>query len=199
MDLPKCFILFLLYFLITIVNKYNLYNIEIKSEKFYKNKENYKKIQDIFHNIMPHLDIFEYASDILFVCVLIYLIIINYQLLYTFFGFGFTILVIRQLVMRMTILPKNEKCNIENTSCIRGGCYDKIFSAHFAAIFLMTLIMYDNGIINTISAILLNSLNGFFILISRNHYTIDIIVSIFVVILVYQNNLNICEFLDKHL
>lgn len=59
--------------------------------------------------------------------------------------------------------------------------------------------MFDNGIINNFIAILINLVNGMFILLSRNHYTIDIIVSIFVVIIIYQNNLNICEYVDKYL
>jgi hypothetical protein len=61
------------------------------------------------------------------------------------------------------------------------------------------LIMFENGIINNFIAILINLVNGMFILLSRNHYTIDIIVSIFVVIIIYQNNLNICEYVDKYL
>jgi hypothetical protein len=81
----------------------------------------------------------------------------------------------------------------------RGGCYDKIFSAHFGITFLTTLILFDNGLINNLVAILINLVNGMFILLSRNHYTIDIVVSIFVVIIIYQNNLNICEYLDKYL
>jgi hypothetical protein len=81
----------------------------------------------------------------------------------------------------------------------RGGCYDKIFSAHFGITFLTTLILFDNGLINNFIAILINLVNGMFILLSRNHYTIDIIVSIFVVIIIYQNNLNICEYLDKYM
>jgi hypothetical protein len=81
----------------------------------------------------------------------------------------------------------------------RGGCYDKIFSAHFGITFLTTLILFDNGLINNFIAILINLVNGMFILLSRNHYTIDIVVSIFVVIIIYQNNLNICEYLDKYL
>jgi hypothetical protein len=64
---------------------------------------------------------------------------------------------------------------------------------------LMTLVLYENGYISKLFTILINFVNGLFILLSRNHYTIDIIVSIFVVIIIYQNNLNICSYLDKYL
>jgi hypothetical protein len=188
-----------LYITIFIINKFNLYHIETKSEKFYKNKENYKKVQDVLHNILPHLSVFEYASDILSVLVVLYLAIMNFDLVYQLGGFGITIFLLRQLIIPITILPKNEACNIKDTSMFRGGCYDKIFSGHFGFTFMATLILFNNGLINHLFAILINLVNALFILLSRSHYTIDIIVSIFVVIIIYQYNLNICEYLDKYL
>jgi hypothetical protein len=114
-------------------------------------------------------------------------------------GLIFTLTLLRQFIIQMTILPKNTVCDIKNTSMIRGGCYDKIFSGHFGITFLTTLVLLENGLINKFIALLVNLVNGIFILLSRNHYTIDIIVSIFVVIIIYQNNLNICDILDKYL
>jgi hypothetical protein len=114
-------------------------------------------------------------------------------------GFIFTLVLLRQFIIQITVLPKNETCDVKDTSMFRGGCYDKIFSAHFGIAMLMTLVLFDNGLINKFIMIFINLLNALFILLSRGHYTIDIIVSIFVVIIIYQNNLNICEYLDKHL
>jgi hypothetical protein len=199
MNLTKCSILFILYAVFLIAHRLNLDNLEIKSEKFYKKKENQKKVQDIFHSMLPHIVEFEYASDIVAVLVLVYIVINNFELIYTVAGFTFTIALIRQFIIQMTILPKNEVCDIKHSSVFRGGCYDKIFSAHFGITFLMTLVLYENGYISKLFTILINFVNGLFILLSRNHYTIDIIVSIFVVIIIYQNNLNICSYLDKYL
>jgi hypothetical protein len=198
MNLTKCSILFILYAIFLIAHQLNLDNLEIKSEKFYKKKENQKKVQDIFHSMLPHIVDFEYASDIIAGLVLLYIAINNFELIYTVAGFTFTIALIRQFIIQMTILPKNEVCDIKHSSVFRGGCYDKIFSAHFGITFLMTLLLYENGYINKLFTILINFVNGLFILLSRNHYTIDIIVSIFVVIIIYQNNLNICSYLDKY-
>ena len=198
MDLTKCSILFILYAIFLVLHRYNLDNLETKSEKFYKKQENYKKVQDIFHNMLPHYEHFEYASDILSGLVFAYIAIMNFELFYQLGGLIFTLVLLRQLIIQMTILPKNEVCNVKNSSMFRGGCYDKIFSAHFGITFLSTLILYENGLINQLTTILINAVNALFILLSRCHYTIDIIVSIFVVIIIYQNNLNICEYLDKH-
>jgi len=199
MKIPNCSVLILLYFVVFGLNKLNLYHLEKNSERFYQTKENYKKIQDIFHSILPHFHNFEYASDVLTLLVIGYLAIMNFDLLYHLGGLIFTLVLLRQFIIPITILPKNTSCDISDTSMFRGGCYDKIFSAHFGITFLTTLILFDNGLINNLVAILINLVNGMFILLSRNHYTIDIVVSIFVVIIIYQNNLNICEYLDKYL
>ena len=199
MKISSCSILILLYFVIFGLNKLNLYHLETKSERFYQKKENYKKVQDIFHDILPHIEHFEYVSDIITVSVIVYLAIIRFDLLYHLGGLVFTLTLLRQFIIQMTILPKNTVCDIKNTSMIRGGCYDKIFSGHFGITFLTTLVLLENGLINKFIALLINIVNGIFILLSRNHYTIDIIVSIFVVIIIYQNNLNICDILDKYL
>jgi hypothetical protein len=199
MNLSSCSILVLLYIAIFALNKFNLYHLETKSEKFYQKKENYKKVQDIFHNLLPHIPDFEYASDILSGLVFAYLAIMNFELFYQLSGLIFTLVLLRQFIIQITILPKNEACDIKHSSMFRGGCYDKIFSGHFGITFLSTLILVDNGLIHKLVAILINFVNALFILLSRNHYTIDIIVSIFVVIIIYQNNMNICAYLDKHL
>ena len=199
MKISSCSILILLYFVIFGLNKLNLYHLETKSERFYQKKENYKKVQDIFHDILPHIEHFEYVSDIITVSVIFYLALIRFDLLYHLGGLIFTLILLRQFIIQMTILPKNTVCDIKNTSMIRGGCYDKIFSGHFGITFLTTLVLLENGLINKFIALLVNLVNGIFILLSRNHYTIDIIVSIFVVIIIYQNNLNICDILDKYL
>jgi len=139
------------------------------------------------------------VSDLIAISVIGYLAIMRFDLLYHLGGLVFTLTLLRQFIIQLTVLPKNTICDIKNTSMIRGGCYDKIFSGHFGITFLTTLILFENGLINKFMTILINLINGIFILLSRNHYTIDIIVSIFVVIIIYQNNLNICEYLDKYL
>jgi len=198
MNLTKCSILFILYAIFLVAHRFNLDHLEIKSEKFYQKQENYKKVQDIFHSILPHYHHFEYASDILTGLVIVYLAVMNFSLIYQLGGLVFTLVLLRQLIIQLTVLPKNEKCDIKHSSVFRGGCYDKIFSAHFGITFLATLILYDNRLINKLSVIAINLVNALFILLSRCHYTIDIIVSIFVVIIIYQNNLNICNYLDKY-
>ena len=198
MNLHKCSIICLLYALFFVIQGYNLHNLEIKSDNFYQKKENYNKVQDFFHTILPHYSYFEYASDILSGVLIAYVALMQFKLMYQLSGYILTLILFRQLVIQMTILPKHEACDIKHSSVLRGGCYDKIFSAHFGITMLSTLILYDNGLITKISAIFINVVNALFILLGRCHYTIDIIVSIMVVVIIYQNKLNICEYLEKH-
>lgn len=192
MNLSSCSILFLLYVAIFALNKFNLYHLETKSEKFYQNKENYKKVQDILHNVLPHLSQFEYASDILSIFVFAYLAIMNFELFYQLGGLVFTLVLLRQFIIQITVLPKNDVCNIKNTSMFRGGCYDKIFSGHFASILLLIFILYDKKIItDQLSIILFLIFQGYIILATRTHYTIDVIVAVLVVTLVYKFKLSI--------
>ena len=200
MNFCKCSILFVLFIFLTLVQYYNLHHLERRSEKFYKKQENYKKVQDIFHDILPHVVRFEYIPDILILLIFAYMAIMNFSLFYKLSGFAFTLLLFRQLIIQLTVLPKNDVCNIktQDNAVFRGGCYDKIFSGHFGVMLLTTLVLYDSEIINQFVAIVINFINAIFILLTRSHYTVDIVVSILVVVIIYQNNLNICEYLDKY-
>lgn len=195
MKIIRCIILLAVIVLFIMFSNLNLNNIENKSENFYK--KNSKKVYDILHELLPHIPHFEYVSDIIMLLVTLSVIILDYKLLYEIAGFAITISIIRAFFINATILPKNEICNIKYSSMIRGGCYDKIFSGHFAFTLLSSLILFKNDLINGAIFTMINFINGLFIILSRNHYTIDIIVSIFVVLLVYQNNMNLCELLDK--
>jgi hypothetical protein len=190
-------ILLIIIVLILLVHKFNLDHLDHHSEKFYQNNKNYKSVKDILHHMVPHISALEYAPDILTVLVFAYMMIMKYQLFNQYFGFLITIMLVREFVVRLTVLPKNKLCKIQHQNTLRGGCYDKIFSGHFANVFLMTLLLYDNQLIHTLIAIVINLVNMIFIILSRAHYTIDIVVSIMVVTIIYQNNLNIYEYLNK--
>lgn len=199
MNIPKCMLLFVIIVFCIIINRSNLHYLEIRSEKFYQNKSNSKKVFDLFHNLLPHIEKWEYASDVLFILVFLFMAFKNLNLVYTAVGYLIAIIIVRTLFVNLTVLPKNEICSIHDSSSFRGGCYDKIFSGHYAGTLLMTILLYNHHYINTMWLFMINIVNALVILISRNHYTVDIVVSIFVVFIVYQNKVNFCEILDKML
>jgi hypothetical protein len=95
----------------------------------------------------------------------------------------------------MTILPKHRSCNINEQQYLFGGCYDKIFSGHFAVILLITLLLKKYNYISLPLLILINMIHFIMILVFRWHYTIDIVIALLITLFVYQNNMNIIKIL----
>jgi hypothetical protein len=148
------------------------------------------KIYDISHKLLPNLYNYEMISNLvttLFILPLGF----NIPLLYEFLGFIIPLLIIRSITTHLTILPKTKHCDVNNSSPFFGGCYDKIFSGHFSVVFLATLLYKKYNLIDDFSLLSINLINSFFILFTRAHYTIDIVVAFFVTLFVYQNNISI--------
>jgi len=166
-----------------------------EGEKFYTNriykKKVVPKVYDIMHKYLPEIKNSEWVANIMIGLSLIPLIIeYNLQL---YLEFGLLLLIvnfIRDITINLTILPKNKDCDLnkhsETYKQLAGACYDKIFSGHFAFIYLLSLIYYSNSIITNLPFLIIwNLINTFLILTVRSHYTIDILVSYFVCTLVY--------------
>ena len=125
----------------------------------------------------------------------------------------FLIILIRSLMIICTILPRQNNCKVTKlkifNKTIGGTCYDKMFSGHFAFGLFTTLFVFRNNILepnfsNKILFLIINSIHFLIIGITRSHYTIDIVVSIFITTFVfilikdkYIESDNIFAFLDK--
>ena len=197
MNKYKCLIFSIIIIIIYYINHYNLVNIENIGENYYYKNSNIAKVYDILHENTIHDSKFDFASDTMIIILAITLIYINFDLFYLAMGYITTIFIIRMITIFITILPKHHLCDINNSSSFRGGCYDKIFSGHFSIGLIFTLILYNNNYINLLLLILINLVNASFIILCRSHYTIDIVVSFFVTMFIYQNNFNFCLLIDK--
>jgi hypothetical protein len=145
-------------------------------------------IYDIFHNNLPNMYEYKYINDIITMMILLPLLT-NFDMLNEYLGYWIVIFFIRSIANIVTILPKNEKCDISNIKSL--GCYDKIFSGHFASVLLACLVYLKYGIIDTSLLVLICIIQAISILLCQTHYTIDILVAIFVTLMVYQNNLSL--------
>jgi len=176
-----------------------LYRLENKSEVFYDNvKLNQKlKIYDIIHNNLPSTRKLLTIVDSVPFILLAVLFFIDVKLFYNVYGFLVTIFFIRLVIINLTILPKDKKCNIKKTSILSGGCYDKVYSGHFSVVFICLLTLYKNKYINLFTLLFLSIVFALSIVTSRSHYTIDIFVAFLIVVVVYQNNINVCRIIDK--
>ena len=119
------------------------------------------------------------------------LLLFKPNIIFDFVSFIIPIFFIRNILTMITILPKSSDCNHHSCAFINGGCYDKIFSGHTAYIFILTLLLNKNKIINFSTLILINIINVFIILTTRTHYTIDVLVSFLVCYVMYKNNIRL--------
>lgn len=183
------FIFFVIYVIFHIYMSNNLENI---GGQYYdtrqKNNKTTPKVYDITHKFLPNLYKYYNLSHIVTIIFMIPLLF-NFNMLEEFLGYWIVIFIIRTITTLVTILPKYKECKTDDQ--IFGGCYDKIFSGHFASVFLATLLYVKYGWIKMPTLILINFINSIGILLTRSHYTIDLIVALFITLFVYQNDLRI--------
>lgn len=182
-------------------------NVQNNGDEYYSNREKNNKtkhkVYDIMHKYLPENENLNWITNVIIIISLIPLIKENSKQIY----FDFAILLffinfIRDITINLTILPKNKTCDLNKyytlESNLVGACYDKIFSGHFAFVFLLTLIYYFNSIITNIPLLIgWNLFNALIILIVRSHYTIDIVVSLFVCSFIFTQYSNMNHSIDN--
>lgn len=160
------------------------YFLENIANKWYS--KNSKGIFDIFHICLP--DLRENILDIKETLTKLYLIPLLFygnRTVYNFLKTYLKVMIIRTVFLIQTVLPKYHKCipkhgfSLKNILLYFTGetCYDKIFSGHFAIIYIASRIyhLYKIPILGNIWFI--NIANALLILLTRDHYTVDISVS----------------------
>lgn len=185
----------IIFYLLNSLGQYLTYkNGKCFYEERIQNNKTTPKVFDIGFKYLP-----DYTDDqcLLFILNSIIVIapffvhfILGHKILNEYFYYFIIIYLIRLVMINSTILPKMKRCVNEFNlfSTVNGHCYDKIFSGHFSSIFLLVLILYSKKIYTNVPV--LTSFIMFIallILLTRSHYTIDIIVAVFVVSFVYCN------------
>lgn len=146
------------------------------------------KVFDLAHKFLPNLSksiTLHLINDIIAGIFVVLPLFLNMTVFYLYW---FLLVGIRGITNLVTILPKDKDCFDANYTSgfkqlLTGHCYDKIYSGHFATAMLFGILllrMYPNQVSlwMVIPALVCYAL---LILITRGHYTIDLIVSIFVV------------------
>ena len=190
----KTFIIFIIYIL---YNSYISDKMENVADNYYdtreKNNKTTPKVYDISHKYLPNLHKYNNIHHIITI-IFVLPILFDFNILQEFLGYFIVIFIIRSITILVTILPKYKECKYNGKTLFHGlfgGCYDKIFSGHFASVFLATLLYLKYNWINLPTLILINFINSIGILLSRSHYTIDLIVALFITLFIYQNNLRV--------
>lgn len=161
-----------------------------QSKLYYTRKRSH--VYDIFHKFLPYYDnkYIYVISNLYNTCIVLYLIYNVPGILAPSILLYLKIMIIRAVAINITILPKQKECDSENfgiMSVIVGHCNDKIISGHFASLFIVTLYALNAGFISSNTMMILNIINAIIILVTRWHYSIDILMAIIVVIFAKDN------------
>ena len=154
---------------------------------FYE-KRNENKIFDLIHEFTP--DFHEYGGIVnlipfLFLATFLFT---KGNLIWEFAEKFLILIFLRSITLFFTILPKHENCSkrFDWSTCFVGQCYDKIFSGHTALTLLAALLLNRGGYIPTWLGFLFVSLEILFILLTRSHYSVDVLFAIVITYLVYD-------------
>ena len=176
--------------------------------EFYGKKKCKKgDIWDIIHSNFSDYSQYNYTKNWYLILFILPLVFNKIQIDFVKeFVVKFLIIVfLRSITIASTILPKNTKAEVKpdkygNLSLfdktIGGGCYDKMFSGHFAFGLLLTLLLFkynilENNWFNMILFVCINAIHLFILSVTRSHYTMDMIVSLYVTLFVFNLNINI--------
>jgi hypothetical protein len=180
-----------------LLHVYFNYSAQITGDTFYSNKNN-PEVYDVLHKILPNYDQKRWLTNYMVLSAFIPLILnFNQEFILEFIGFIIVVYLIRDIIINLTILPKHINCSIRMEKMTTyeyfvGGCYDKIFSGHFSLTMMLTLLYYTYGYITNIPLLVgWNLINGLIIISTRSHYTIDVVMALFVCLTVFTNNIKI--------
>jgi hypothetical protein len=159
---------------------------------FYELQDNEKKIFDMIHAITPDLHMHEEYVNIIPFCILFSFFFIpnGVELSKNFASMFFLVCILRSLTIMTTILPKHEKCSkrFHWSNIFHGQCYDKVFSGHTSFVFLASLVFFEAGLISFPFVISMNFIEAAIILLTRSHYTVDVLLAYMVSYMVFQSS-----------
>jgi len=108
------------------------------------------------------------------------------EILTSFFNKHGTLFYLRPILFSSTLLPDSSEICLTSKSI--GSCFDLIFSGHSSIMFLSTYLLRDCFFISSSLYLVLqfnNLLTSFLIILSRNHYTVDVLLAIIITHFVY--------------
>jgi hypothetical protein len=172
-------------------------------QTFYKHENKDVKIFDLLWHITPDLHQYGLINDLIPITLFAFFVMTPQapSLLKEFFGKFLIILLVRALTIVSTILPKHEKCddNLKWYDYIRGQCYDKVFSGHMSFVLLLCLIMLREGILSVPTFFAIVATQFASIILTRSHYTVDVVLGIVITYLVYDGDYHYFQNLAKRI
>jgi hypothetical protein len=149
---------------------------------------NVQPLYDIIHYNTSNLSDYKYLVDLLAFVFILPLIYCNGKCKSEFIYISTIVIILRSFTILVNDLPKSDiNCKQTSTiySYIFGHCHDKIFSGHVALTLIALLLIKKYDIFNKkITSIIsiLHLFYSFLIILTRGHYTMDVLLSYYIVI-----------------
>ena len=152
--------------------------ITVQAEKHVKTKvTSQKPLYDIGHQLLPDTSKYRIVNDVVPAVLIIFAMLSKHN---TQFVNALSIaIVIRIITAYSTVLPKSTKDTCKFSGSIIGGCHDKMFSGHMTVNILASITIAKSHPEYIPVLFATNILAGLSIISSRDHYTIDILVALF--------------------
>lgn len=162
---------------------------ELSTKKNLNKEKLYDPLQTIKinKNIEVILNKLNELIPLFFIIIFIYLCINNNNInILSYFLIGISIVfIIKMLLSFSTILPDScGKCQIK---LLNGGCNDLLCSGHFSIVLLIYLLIIKYKLVNknmNNPLLLLTIIYSFIPILTKKHYTIDILVALITVLLI---------------
>lgn len=156
---------------------------------FYEMQENEKKVFDLIHQFTPDFHEYEDIVNLIPILFLATFAFTKGDLVWEFAQKFLLLIFFRALCILFTILPKHEKCvrRFQWSNCVVGQCYDKVFSGHTTFTFLAALLLIRDFYIPTWLGYIFVALEVFFILLTRSHYSIDVVFAMVITYLIFES------------
>ena len=180
--------------LIIVAILFHLYVTNITYNRIISNGTHYRRpLNDIIHSNTHDLSKYSNQIDKL---LLIFVIpfIINYKKepIIHFMNIFSIIIILRSTALLMTDIPTSDKtCDPHNFTTYNlffGHCSDKIFSGHTSFTLLTVLVMYKFKIVSNSTLILfalLQIIYSLIIILTRCHYSVDVLLCYYIIIPLY--------------
>lgn len=149
--------------------------------------QHHPPLHDVIMSNMPDLSKFDYVPNLL--VAVIFSIFAkrlfkdkDTKLAKSYFKYFAIIIFLRTITTQVTLIPAQSVCTIPRgiDRYLNGHCIDKIFSGHTSATFLIVLLYYKYGIVKKPYIYVLMALQmimAFSLIVTKNHYTIDVILA----------------------
>lgn len=151
------------------------------------------KVVDIIHDNIPHIKLTYFSDALVLAQTALTATVVDTQSLSEIFLVMGTIQILRCICSASTTLPPLKNYSDKyRLGGLNGTGTEYIFSGHASYSAIGAIYLYTKNIIDIFPLIIYNILSQMAIIITRNHYTVDIVLAWIIVPLVW-GNLQFCK------